>query len=105
MRTETFKKVGISVRYTEEDMTYDEAMEHAPKGWRLIKPSEAMKIFEKYPTVFGFWFWCESPEWNKKNWRPVSRDGSLSRFDLGSYYYYFPRASRGVYVKKVKNAS
>jgi hypothetical protein len=98
MRTKTFKKVGISVRYTEEDMTYDEAVERAPKGWRMIKPSEAMRIMEEYKDALPYWFWCENLKWNKKNWRPVSRDGSDGVFVLNDYCN--QRASRGVYVKK-----
>jgi len=98
MRTKTFKKVGITIRYTEENISYNEAVNTTPKGWRLIRASEAMKILEEYKNALRFWFWCLNPEWNEEDWRPVGRGDDIYRFFLCSYG--LRGASRGVYVRK-----
>lgn len=95
MKTKMFKKGGLTIKYTKDDMAYGEAVRSAPKGWRMIKSSEAMKIMEEYKAAFPFWFWCKNPEWNEGEWRPVGRGGG-NWFDL---YGGILRASRGVYVK------
>lgn len=60
MKTTKYKKLGIEVTETlHYGKSFKECMKLKPKGWRLLKPSEALAIWEIEPFID--WFFVEQP--------------------------------------------
>ena len=93
-------KENINVLYTNEELSYDDAVKSCPKGYRMITLEVMGRIFKNQPLdIFGFYFWFESPKWNKTKWRPVARGYKCDyNFDLFSNNN--PTKSRVIYVKE-----
>ena len=72
-------KVINNVEYEIETHDFNKTLAEIqiPKGWRLLKPSEAMMLWER--ETFTSWFFVEQPLKNTKD---------VVRFDANSYGAY-----------------
>jgi hypothetical protein len=94
----SMKILDMDIKYTEEDITYDEAIKQCPKGYEMINLSTLSRIQEEVGTQdFNFWFWLENYKWNISEWRPVARGDDDYNFNLRANGN--QGASRGCYVK------
>lgn len=100
MKKVLFKKSGIEVAYTENEVTYDEALSACPKGYKMITAEVLGRIVQK-ETLKGleFWFWVKKYDWDKSVWGPVAFGNYYNnRLNLNAYNFN-QRASRGCYYK------
>jgi hypothetical protein len=93
----TMKLANVTLKISDKEMSYDEAVKATPKGYEMINLTTFARVHEEVESSkLPFWFWIENYKWNKKDWQPVAR--GVSDFILGANYD--RGASRGVYIKK-----
>lgn len=98
-----FEKSSIEVVYTDDDMSYADALKNCPKGYKVITFEVLGKIIQKESiSELNFWFWIKRYDWLPQDIQgPVGFGANYLHLSLDASHLLL-RASRGVYYKKIR---